>query len=554
MTTGRLAVVATLLCGALAASAQVREQITVEAVDVPVYVFSHGKPVRNLTKDDFELYVNGKRQPIDYFEAVDFAEAPPAAAPSEKTASPEETPSAPHAELRERRLFLFLFDLIFKNPNNPSKLAAYALRLDRSRRAAVDMVDHALPSDFFAVAAVTGVGIKFVTPFLRDHDAIRRAILQLAPSKARDGLALSITPSERGMAETWRAFSQPLTTGGGKSAGEDPLPGLLASARALEADRELNLVNGQIEGYGDVASRLRGLEGLKHVILFSDGYPSDPVGQFSSVKRMAALFQSANVYLHTVDLTPMAIGSDPSSISAVDTTPQTRPSEDPALLGNPDIDWFAPKPSIMGPSENESLFTMANETGGSWIHWTNQIAPALGKLSASYSAVYRLGFKPAGARKGHNDINVKVKNLPSGARVSFRRGFSATVASKAAVPDPFVLADIIQNDTPQSGTPPEVSVIGRSIEVLVPVIQLSRQFGPVKGAQVLLYVFDSKGVPVVSRQKTFTIGQRASVDSVFRQKLDLAPGSYVAKVLLRAGDSLAFVKKPFEVEATQPSH
>ena len=60
--------------------AQTRESITVEVVDVPVYVFSHGKPVRNLTKDDFELFVNGKRQTIDYFDPIEFA--PAAAAPS----------------------------------------------------------------------------------------------------------------------------------------------------------------------------------------------------------------------------------------------------------------------------------------------------------------------------------------------------------------------------------------------------------------------------------------------------------------------------------------
>jgi VWFA-related protein len=535
----RFVIFATLLLCAIAASAQVREQITVEEVDVPVYVFSHGKPVRNLTKGDFELYVNGKRQAIDYFEAVDFAEAPPAAASPEKTASPESTPLAPHAELRERRLFVLLFDLIFKTPN----LGAYAQRIDRSRRAAIEMVGHALPTDFFAVAAVTGHGIRFVTPFLRDEDAIRRAILQLAPSKARDGLALSITPTERGMAERWSGSPGDLTSGGRLGA-EGSLSDVLASSRALEADRQLNLERDQIEQYGEVAARLRGLEGLKHVILFSDGYHSSPL---SSVKEMAAAFQSANVYLHAVDLTPMAVGADPKGMSAASRAPQMRPSENPSLLGNPYVDWFAPKPSIFGPSENESLFMMSNETGGTWIHWTNQIAPALGELSTAYSAVYRLGFKPAAARKGHNDIDVKLKNAPSGTRLAFRKGFSTTVPSKADTPDPFLLADIIQNDIPQSGTPPKVSVVGRSIEVLVPVVQLSRQFEPVKGAQVMLYVFDSKGVPVVSRQKTFTIQQRASVDSVFRQTLDLTPGSYVAKVLLRVGDSLAFVKKPFEI-------
>ncbi|HEX3583701.1 MAG TPA: hypothetical protein VH087_18180 [Thermoanaerobaculia bacterium] len=80
-----------LFC-ALAASAQMREQIPVQAVDVPVYVVSKGKPVRNLTEGDFELYVNGKPQPIDYFEQVDFTEPAPVAAPA---ATNEKAPAPP---------------------------------------------------------------------------------------------------------------------------------------------------------------------------------------------------------------------------------------------------------------------------------------------------------------------------------------------------------------------------------------------------------------------------------------------------------------------------
>ncbi|HKS24674.1 MAG TPA: VWA domain-containing protein [Thermoanaerobaculia bacterium] len=525
----RFVFLAMFVCSAVAASAQVQEQITVEAVDVPVYVYSQGKPVRDLTKDDFELYVNRKRQVIDYFEIVDFAES--------AAASPEEAPSAAsHAELRERRLFLLLFDLIFKHPN----FVPYASALNRSRRAAVDMVDHALPTDLFAVAAITGGGVKFVSPFLRDHDAVRRAILQLAPSKTHDELGLSITASEREMADAWGSAS---------------LPDLLGAAKALAADREAYLAKERIESYAKVADRLRGLEGFKHVILFSDGYPFDPARQGSSVKGMAAAFQSANAYLHTVDLTPMATGSDPAVMSPPDVSALERPTVNHEAFAIPGVDWFAPQRSVIPPSENESLYVMSNATGGSWVHWTaGRMAPALQNLSASYSAVYRIGFKPSDARKGHNDIDVKVKNLPRGATVSFRRGFSATVAAKAAaVTDPLLLADIIQNDVPQSGTPPEVAVAGRRIEVLVPIRSLSRQLGALNAVQVLLYVFDSKGVPVLAKQKAFTLKGRGTTDRVIQQKLDLAPGSYVAKVLLRTNDSLAFVKKPFAIGPDGPS-
>jgi len=506
------------LCGAIAASAQIREQITVEAVDVPVYVFAKGKPVRQLSKGDFELFVNGKPQPIDYFEMVDFT-APPPAAP----ASPEASPAA-QPDLRDRRMFLLLFDLVFNRP----------AAVDRSRRAAIHMVDQALPGDLFSVAVITQKhGIVFAIPFLRDRDAIRRAILQLSPSSGLDPLALSITGAEREMAQAWVPIANPEDGGGrGKLLNEDPLPEILDLAMTELRDRELALTKDHIETIAQLAARLREIEGYKHVILFSEGFRFDPgtlSTTFPIVDGMASAFQTADALLHTVDLTVPATGA-----------------------GDPTVRSAGTGPAVVPQSENESLLWLSAKTGGSWIHWTNLLAPALEELSASYGTVYRLGFKPAAARKGHNEIDVKVKNIPPGTKVSFRKGFVGTVPAKTA-PDALQLADIVQNDTPQTGTPPEVSVIGRRIDVIVPVIQLSKQLGAVDGATVMLYVFDTNGVPVVSSEKTFKILEHAAADRVIEQKLVLGPGSYVAKVLMRAGESLAFVKQPFEIEADQPS-
>lgn len=516
----RFAIFATLLCGAIAASAQVREQITVEAVDVPVYVVNRGKPVRHLTKDDFELYVNGKSQAIDYFEAVDFTEPIPAPA-----ATPESAPT-PHAQLEDRRLFLFLFDLIYNRP----------AALDGSRRAAVEMVNHALPNDLFAVALVTsGNGIVFESPFLRDRDAVRHAILKVEPGRGRDALASSITGAELEAAQAWTTFVVPAEGKGAGPMSEDVASELLALPNPELHAREAALARDQVQMIRDLALRLRELEGFKHVILFSQGFHVDRVipsasntvdshlgEQHRAVTEMAAAFQSANAILHTLDLTPMATG-------AADVTRRSG--------GN--------RPSGIPDSENESLLWMASVTGGKWIHWTNTYATALDELSVLCSATYRLGFKPVGARKDHNDIVVRVKNLPRGATVSFRKGFAGSSPSKGSL-DTLQIADIIQNDTPQSGTPPEVRVVGHRLDVMVPLIQLSKQLGAVDG-EVMLYLFDTKGVPILSREKTFAIAEDAAEDQVIQQKLDLAPGKYVAKVLLRAGDSLGFVKQPFEI-------
>ena len=80
---------------ASAAFAQMRESVTVQVVEVPVYVTAGGAPVTDLTGDNFQLFVNGKAQPIDYFDRIDFA-----ALPTERARDP-----------RQRRLYMLVFDL-----------------------------------------------------------------------------------------------------------------------------------------------------------------------------------------------------------------------------------------------------------------------------------------------------------------------------------------------------------------------------------------------------------------------------------------------------------
>src|SRR5437763_13817454 len=100
----RLACIVFLLVLAAAAVAQVRESVTVEVVEVPVYITTaDGKPIRGLTKDAFELSIDGKRTPIDYFDEVDFTAPAAGAAQTAPAVRP----------LRERRLYLLLFDLSF---------------------------------------------------------------------------------------------------------------------------------------------------------------------------------------------------------------------------------------------------------------------------------------------------------------------------------------------------------------------------------------------------------------------------------------------------------
>src|SRR5258707_8009421 len=96
------------------AAAQTHESITVQVVDVPVYVFSHGKPIRDLTKNDFELFVNGKHQAIDYFDTIDLVTAGAAPQTKKQVAVVTADPRAP-------RLVLLLFHLPYNPPAPPAR-------------------------------------------------------------------------------------------------------------------------------------------------------------------------------------------------------------------------------------------------------------------------------------------------------------------------------------------------------------------------------------------------------------------------------------------------
>src|SRR3954454_19599506 len=131
---------------ATAALAQVRENVTVQVVEVPVHVVSNGgEPVTGLTRENFQLFVNGKPQKIDYFDALDFA-----------TLSPEQA-----SDPRQRRLYTLVFDLT-SSPNE----------LQRAQHAALKLLDEAAENHTFAVASIGYSPLRMVVPFTRDRLAV----------------------------------------------------------------------------------------------------------------------------------------------------------------------------------------------------------------------------------------------------------------------------------------------------------------------------------------------------------------------------------------------
>jgi len=245
-----------LLSFSLAAQ-PITEKLTVEVIDVPVFVARGDSAVEGLTRESFELYVNGKRTPIEYFEAV---------------ASADEATT-----LRERRLFLLLFDVAFSHP----------LALPRAQRAAAQLIAKASPADYFAVATYSNRrGVWFAAPFTRDRAALTRALRSLDNSRSGDPLAIVLTASERAI------------TGRFEVATESPRDIQLAELRRAAED--------QIVGLAEVSERLAALEGQKHVFLLSEGWDGSggllAPSLIDDLTAMHRRFHSSGVFLHALDL------------------------------------------------------------------------------------------------------------------------------------------------------------------------------------------------------------------------------------------------------------
>src|SRR3954453_9027138 len=101
----RLAVIASVLLFAAIAHAQVTERIDVRVVNVDVTVTSKGVPVSGLTRDDFEVFEDGKRQAVSNFYTSEETRIS-----VKKTPSVEASADVPQPDERFRRRMLVLVD------------------------------------------------------------------------------------------------------------------------------------------------------------------------------------------------------------------------------------------------------------------------------------------------------------------------------------------------------------------------------------------------------------------------------------------------------------
>lgn len=527
------------------------ESVQVTVIEVPVTVVDRGgTPVHNLTREDFEVFDDGKRVPIEYFEVVDMAKV---------TAVDE--PNAPLPPVATRH-FVLMFDLANSSPGT----------IERATEAAKDFVNEQMAArDVAAVAVFTATsGPKMLTSFTRNRNLLANAIETLGNPKyfkISDPLMISATRVTTGDNVDGAATG----ARGGINEAIEELTAEQNRVVGIQHDTEAkDRIKTQLNNLALVARTLDSLRGQKQIILFSEGFDARLVqgrenlsfestreetdqvlsgegykvdsdkrfGNASStrdVSQMGEIFRRSDVVLHAIDIKGLRGNSDAASVTG------------------------------RGGRSNEALFLITNPTGGQVFKNENDLTVNMTKMLRQQEVIYLLGFTARSSGKPGRFHQLKVKTKAG--RVSHRPGYYEVGSKITELEKTLTLAEIMISDAPivdvgisLAATP----LPGPGDKARVPVVVeiggpgLLQEVGGNKAtANLYLYAFDDQNQVVDFLQQRIALDLTKAGETVrnsgvrYFGTLRLPKGNFAIKALVRVDESgrIGFVRSNIAVPA-----
>lgn len=389
--------------------AQVSEVIEVRVANVDVVVLDRaGKPVTGLTKDDFQLFENGKPQPLTNFYEIRSQTLP---APGE-AAVPANTPATePPTEARKRSIVVF-FD--------SSSIDFFA------RNKAMDSVQRLMSTlvrdGDDAMIVTWNRGLQVVQPFTGDRAMLQRGV---------EAMHKKITNASLMKFEKQRVIS-----GAGnnirmsiESQGRYTMHQAYEDSVALWTNYATDLRNQDAQLMVDVSRLFSVLAGSdrKKVFLFLSGELQETPGM-DVLAQIDSMFEQQNIRIES----PAQLQAKDAGISKQLRVLAESASADGITMymvdvGDRRIDDTGSAPtdkSVDFLSDMNSLMSMgmlAEATGGAILNGTKNFDNALRDVSRDLDSYYSLGYKPA---DGPKQRKIAVKVTRPGARVRTREFYS----------------------------------------------------------------------------------------------------------------------------------
>ncbi len=372
-----------------------------------------GALVDGLTRGDFTILENGKVQPLSSFdfETVDRAQALNEATISGLAAAAQNTAARnsfrPDA-LRDHRLIVFFFDLSSMQPED----------LDRSVAAAREFVQNKMqPADLIALVSLD-------TSLKVDQDFTSDKTLLAGKIGVYNG-----------------------TAGAGFAAGAGASSNQVEDASGATPDEsEYNDVNTDRELYAlrTISKSLEKINQKKSLLYFSGGLSRDGIENQASLRAAINAAVRANLAIYTLDTRGLQAIS-PLGDASTGSLRGTGGFNGGAIQNNLDANF----------ASQETLTTLAADTGGKAFLDSNDFAPAFAQIQRDSSAYYLLGFQPLNrVRDGrYRKLTVRV-NRP-GVKLEYRAGYYAPADFQHAAKEDreHELQEQLASDSPATDIP-----------------------------------------------------------------------------------------------------
>jgi VWFA-related protein len=551
----------------LAAQESFSERTDVVVVEVPVQVVRDGKPVKGLTAADFELFEGRRKQRITGFEVLDLSAPAPAARPAEK----------PILSLAARRRFLMMFDLSFSRPESVVK----------ARDAARQILDDFHPSDLVGVAVYSpSRGPRFVLGFTSDRRQVDLALERLdwVEGSGRTTLdPLFLVAGAGGDGGGGVADLEPPkpprrvdnAEDVADAAGVDPYVSgpkvSIAHLEIVDSQRRENNIKSRAIGdftraLSEFAQVLGSIQGRKHVLFLSEGFDSRTILGTTDQAEIARMDDASINGQHWSINNEARFGDSKTGNQLEKMLEELRRAD--CAIQAVDIAGVRAAANANEPSAgDDSLFMMANGTGGEFYRNYNDLSEAIGTMLERTSVTYVLSYQPEVRHDGsYHPVRVELKGAGRGARVIHRPGYYAPKPYNERTPLEKMLETAGRIVGGQEGGPVATSMLAVPFplpggKAYVPVLVeidgpdlLTGHPGNLLPAEVFVYALDAKGVvrdfftQVVGLDLAKTGPALGQSGLKFFGDLDLPPGPYSIRALVRNGVTGAFGLRVASVE------
>jgi VWFA-related protein len=418
----------------------------VVVVEVPVQVLRDGEPVRGLTAGDFDVYEGKRKLPVTGFEVLDLSQAPAGNGQAGQAGDTWKNPRA----ISARRHFLLLFDLAFSSPAG----------MEKAQTAAHDMLAGLHPSDLVAVAAyLPTAGPQLLLGFTTDRRQAAQALGLVGKPEMFDRVAdpLRLVLDSGFIGGGSEGIGAPaktsVTLGGGSGSGGsgeggpgDKVADIKAGIKGAilggeapyvggvgthleQADRAVQerAVTAMAQAFEDLAKTMGGLYGRKYVVFFSEGFDSAIFGGSTQVDEQLYMAAASNAGATWGIDSEKRFGNTKVANDLEAMLEQFRRAD--CVIQAVDIGGLreGAGPAAQWAGGKDSLFLMADGTGGELFENYNDLSAAMEQMLRRTSVTYVLALQPEGlARDGaYHEIRVDLKNSARGTRIVHRPGYYA---------------------------------------------------------------------------------------------------------------------------------